>query len=319
MYTIYQNIPRYKDFLIKGIVPSKDQHKQLAEQFAAGGYDSLSFSPGVGRDCPKCTIDFIEHYSGLKELQISACNIVDIHSIPDLQLSIKSLRWGKSSFKKDLSFLESLKDLEYFSIYGASVNAHAISSLSGLLSLDISAIDAYVIKFKHLKKLAYLYISHNCKNIDRTDISELVNLKGLSFIFMTNLADFSFMSSLRGLVGASFVWVPKLNELPDLSELNQLKTLEFDTCKRLMDPGFVNTSRSIENLLALNCNIAPYFLTPLQNHLSLQRVCISFNSKKKKQEVAKMLGDKYMFLSQQLFKYEVSPTFVKKIDPIVPI
>lgn len=138
MYTVFTREPPYKDFLIKGFVPSKDQHKQLSEQFRMGGYDSLSFQPGNLQHFPKCSIDFIEQYTELKSLSIAACDITDLDSISFLQPSIQSLGLGGSKSKKDLHFVKSLKNLEYFFVHGPSKNVDAISALHNLLILSIS-------------------------------------------------------------------------------------------------------------------------------------------------------------------------------------
>ena len=108
MYTFHEQRPEYKEFIIKGYIPTQDQHQRLAEQFITGGYDSLVYQPGDLHTCPKSSIEFIRLYKGLKKLSIGCCNILDIYAIAEYQPAIDDLYLGLSSSKKNLSFLRSM-------------------------------------------------------------------------------------------------------------------------------------------------------------------------------------------------------------------
>jgi hypothetical protein len=313
MYTFDTPNDSMKVMYIKEKLPSVEEHKKLAEEFAKGEYTHLGFGPpnGLTSGTPKCSVEFLQYYKGIKGFGINGYNVVDLHLISQFYPDLESLGLTGETIK-DLSFLSKFKNLKALGVHGPVKNINTISEMQSLTSLSLSKLDMTTIGFHGLKNLSFLTLGHNCKGMEKSGIETLDSLLGIWFSFITNAGNFSYLSSLTNLIGISFFWVSKLESLPDLSNLTQLKTIEFDVCNRLTDIRGLMTNTSLENFRASGTGLDASALNMLNTHPSLKKASIIFDSVRKKNEAKQILGDKY-YLPIDLNLYEINPEKTPKV------
>jgi Immunity protein 51 len=194
---------------------------------------------------------------------------------------------------------------------GGKVNVSNIdfSKLNKLTYLGLSGqVDASHIDFSKLNNVKN-FVFGNVKNIEKSNVGEMKSVRALSVDSTNTLSNIDFIRTMESLIGISFLDVSKIESVPDLSLLKQLKTLEFVDCNQIKDLSGVRGNRSIETLM-VSGNFHPKIdiLEPLKDHPTLRQVSIGFRSDKLKRLSKEILGDKD---TPHLDYYIISETDVK--------
>jgi len=304
--------------------PNKEDSLYLAMAIKKGEYDGLCITNPYVRytknvkTYPTITLDFLDHFISLRALCIIGYYVEDISRFVKYKDSIELLSLDVSKCKNPelINIFSNLKDISLHCKNGWNSNSIITPNTEELDCGQFT--DIRIFDFKNAVKLFNVQISNNAKHTEHSNLGSAPNVRVLDFMFMRNLSDFNFISSMSTLLHISFFWVPKLEAIPDISRLTQLKMISVDTCSRLRDLSAIAHNHSIESLLLLNRIPDVDILRPLVDHPSLKYIYASFKTQKLKQQAHAMLGDRLKGNIHDLPTYVIGPDVLEVEYPQAP-
>jgi hypothetical protein len=193
-----------------------------------------------------CFLDYIPSVRNLSVTSYLTIDFTPLIKLPDLRrLSIGETK----SISVDLSFVSEFRSLESLYIDGMKKGLDRISKLSALKVLTLRGVKLsnlnMIIGLKHLTELNLLFGSY--KNLEA--ISSAKNLQMLEISRTRQIPNFSFLDSLENLISLTFEGMSKMEVLPDLKGLVNLKKIQIDNNSRLTDISAVEQLEKLEQLV----------------------------------------------------------------------
>lgn len=214
----------------------------------------------------------------VKKLYFNGFNNTSLQSVSEM-IQLTSLRLEPNK-KLDISFIEKLKLLTEISLTGSFFEIDPLSSCNELTTIYLSTTINSFSFFNPLNKIEKLNIDNCIATNDFSPLNKptLSNLSITSIKMLENvnvLADFENLDSLR--LDAS-----RVEKLPDLTKLRNLKKLELGYMKVWENPEILQTLPRLETLQLneINTKLKPeqfYFLTEMDTLTTLDFRFMDYN------------------------------------------
>jgi hypothetical protein len=303
-------------------LPSIEESMELSKAFEQGEYQGLMIMDKNIREHKQPTyltidLEFINYFSNIQLLGIIGFYFLDIKPLLKFKndLVFLSIDVSKCQNPELVNEFSNLKSLKLYCKKGWNGDAIITPNTEELGWND--DVDLRIFDFEKAYKLFCIKFAGNGKHIRHFNLGSAPNVRILDFMFMRNLSEFDFISSMHSLMHISFFWAPKLEAIPDISKLTQLKMISVDTCSRLRDLSAIAHNHSIESLLMLNRISDVEILRPLVDHPSLKYIYASFKTQKLKQQASNMLGDRLKGNIHDLPTYVIGPDVLEVEYPQV--
>lgn len=193
--------------------------------------------------------DFYPLLPSLRNIDISSYNTLDY--TPLLQnRELTDLGIGETkSTSVDLSFIKEFKNLTTLWIDGMKKGLESASVLSKLERLTFRGVKMnnldLISNLENLKQLRLLYGSY--KNLEA--ISNVKSIKTLEISRTRQIPNYDFLKTMDNLNSLYFEGMAKMEKLPDLSGLTNLRRIQIDNNSRLVDITNLNQLSSLETFL----------------------------------------------------------------------
>lgn len=192
---------------------------------------------------------FLDYIPSVKNLSVTSYMTTDFRLLTKLP-HLKRLSMGETkSTSVDLSFISEFRSLESLYVDGMKKGLESIEKLSALEVLTLRGIKFanldVIIGLKHLRELNLLFGSY--KNLDA--ISFVASLRILEISRTRQIPNFDFLASLRNLTSLTFEGMSKMEVLPDLSGLLNLRKIQIDNNCSLKDINAVGQLKNLEELV----------------------------------------------------------------------
>nr|WP_315423365.1 hypothetical protein [uncultured Pedobacter sp.] len=193
-----------------------------------------------------CFLDYIPSVRNLSVTSYLTADFIPLLKLPDL----KRLSIGETkSTSVDVSFVSEFRSLESLYIDGMKKGLDCISKLSALKVLTLRGVKLanlnMIFGLENLRELNLLYGSY--KNLEA--ISSAKNLQILEISRTRQIPNFSFLDSLGNLISLTFEGMSKMEVLPDLKGLINLKKIQIDNNSSLTDISAVEQLKKLEQLV----------------------------------------------------------------------
>ncbi len=236
-------------------------------------------------------LTFLKYYSFSKNVQIDVYNLESLNGFEYLSSDMEFFGFGLTKRKFSLNFLERFTNLKQLYLQGHTKDIDVVSKLINIERLTLREITLNDLSILlPLKKLWWLAIKlGGTKKL--SDISELTNLKYLELWMIRGLEDISFISKLKNLQFLFLQDLKNVKKLPDLSNCYSLRKIYIESLKSLSGVQSIAEVSSLEELLVVSGNnFKPSDFECLVNHKNLKTAFVGLGSKKKNDEVKKLLN-----------------------------
>jgi hypothetical protein len=183
--------------------------------------------------------------------------------------SLKMLRLEESELE-DLSSIEELEDLRYFSLEKSQNKKLSIKSLEKFLNLQELRLEGkkrdmdIVLKLKNIEKLSLfsckevdMALFENTKNLKRLIISggnienlqTISNFQYLEYLYLDNLRELDNVEFIRNLSSIIFLYlgrIPNLTQLPNFKNCKSLKKIELENNNKVTNLKSILTATDLE-------------------------------------------------------------------------
>ncbi|PCJ62700.1 MAG: hypothetical protein COA58_16860 [Bacteroidetes bacterium] len=193
--------------------------------------------------------DFYSKLPALRNIDISSFHTSDYTPLLQNKL-LTDLGIGETkSNVVDLSFIKEFKSLKTLWIDGMKKGLESTSELSKLERLTFRGVKMnnldLINNLENLKQLRLLFGSY--KNLDA--ISNVKSIKTLEISRTRQIPNYEFLKSMDNLNSLYFEGMSKMERLPDLSGLTNLKRIQIDNNSRLTDLTNLNQLPNLETFL----------------------------------------------------------------------
>lgn len=193
--------------------------------------------------------DYYSLLPALRNFDISSFNTLDY--TPLLQnRELTDLGIGETkSIAVDLSFIKEFKNLTTLGIDGMKKGLESTSELSKLERLTFRGVKMnnldLISNLSNLKQLRLLFGSY--KNLD--SIANVKSIKTLEISRTRQIPSYDFLKSMDKLNSLCFEGMSKMEKLPDLLGLTNLRRIQIDNNSRLVDITNLNQLSNLETFL----------------------------------------------------------------------
>lgn len=224
----------------------------------------------------KINFDFYSQLPSLRNFDVSSFNTSDYK--PLLQnKELTGLGIGETkSTAVDLSFIREFRKLTTLYIDGMKKGLESASELPELERLTFRGVKMnnldLINKLEKLKQLRLLFGSY--KNLDA--ISNVKSIRTLEISRTRQIPNYDFLKSMGNLNSLYFEGMSKMEKLPDLSGLTNLKRIQIDNNSRLTDIKNINQLPNLEIFLLF---FPENFKSAYRKELFKQAIDFLLNSK----------------------------------------
>ncbi len=241
------------------------------------------------------------HFVKIFEPYIARVQPQQLEHLPN---SIKSLHIESPKNKKlSLEFLKHHPEIESLALHSCSKDIDKVGYMPNLKSIMIREIT-----FKNLHPL--LDLNPDIEFLDiklggTKDLSLLPSFEKLKYLELwkiNGLDDISFISECYALQHVFLLALSKVNSLPDMSNLKNLRRIHLHTMKNITDLSPICHAPALEDLIIENVShmdVSDFEI--LKNNTTLRAGGFGLNSIKKNESVQKLLGLSHV--SEEEFKY----------------
>lgn len=193
--------------------------------------------------------DFYYQLPALRNFDISSYHTLDYKPLLKNR-DLTDLGIGETkSIAVDLSFIKEFQNLTTLWIDGMKKGLESASGLSKLERLTFRGVKMknldLINDLKNLKQLRLLFGSY--KNLD--SIANVKSIKTLEISRTRQIPDYDFLKSMDNLNSLYFEGMSRMESLPDLSGLINLKRIQIENNSRLTDITNLNQLQNLEIFL----------------------------------------------------------------------
>jgi hypothetical protein len=193
--------------------------------------------------------DFYSQLPALRNFDVSSFNTSDYTPLLQNRL-LTDLGVGETKSQAvDLSFIKEFKDLTTLWIDGMKKGLESASELKKLERLTFRGVKMnnlnLINNLENLRQLRLLFGSY--KDLDA--ISNVKSIRTLEISRTRQIPNYDFLKSMDNLNSLYFEGMSKMEKLPDLSGLTNLKRIQIDNNSRLTDITNLNQLQNLETFL----------------------------------------------------------------------
>jgi len=220
--------------------------------------------------------DFYSQLPSLRNFDISSFNTSDYTPLLKNK-ELTDLGIGETKSRAvDLSFIREFRKLTTLYIDGMKKGLESASDLPELERLTFRGIKMnnldLINNLEKLKQLRLLFGSY--KNLDA--ISNVKSIRTLEISRTRQIPNYDFLKSMENLNSIYFEGMSKMEKLPDLSGLTNLKRIQIDNNSRLLDIKNINQLPNLEIFLLF---LPENFKAAYRKELFTQAIDFLLNSK----------------------------------------
>ena len=253
---------------------------------------------------PERSLDFLQNYQGLKQLQINLYGLESVEGIEHVADSLEHLEIGRTKHRLPLDFLSRFGHLKGLCLEEHATGIEVLSQLKQLEELSLRSITLdnleVVADLPNLWSLEL--ILGGTKNL--AALSRAKSLKNLELRLVRNLADISVVSEIPALQRIVLDSLRNVPALPSLKKLHKLRRITLKKMKGIDDLTPLLHATALEDAIIICAShLASEALRPRQKHVSLKAIGFGLGSNKKNRAVALMFPQlqhtiKYPFIYQ---------------------
>jgi len=248
------------------------------------------------------SLDFLEHFGGLKHLRVHLPSLTTIEPIKYVASSLETLElvgFDKPS-RVSLSPIQNCRNLRSITLVRLPQDFDVIWQLPRLERLSLSGYRSTELRPpKPLSKLRNLYLGFGgMENLELLDMTP--NITSVEILRTKGLGDLLPLASLTKLQFIALGDLAQVKRFPDCSRLKKLRRIYLDTMNGLEDLSGLAQAPALEDFILVNSKAPASLLAPLVDHPKLKRVALGLASRKANQEANDAFGD----LAQEIFGTE---------------
>jgi hypothetical protein len=239
------------------------------------------------------SLDFLEHFGGLKHLSVSLPNLVSLEPLRFVCDTLETLYI--SGFMKppklSLSPVGDCRKLRALGLVRLPKDLDVIWDLPALERLSLTGYSQSDLQpTKPLKKLRSFYVGFGgLTNVDF--VSLMPKVAAIEIVRTKGLADLSSLTELTQLQFIGLCDLAQVEAFPNCKGLRKLRRAYLDTLNGLKDLQGLANAPNLEELIVINSKALPEVFEPLVHHRKLKRATIGLASRKASAVVDEQLGE----------------------------
>ncbi len=255
----------------------------------------------------------LRYFPGLERLDVQAPIIRNIDGLRHVADSLKEFTLASTTVRLSLRPVARCARLESLHLQRHVKDFGELRSLTGLHYLGLSGISlpdlSALLPFVHLRSLFLGF----CKPIDLGLLGRFTELEALHIIKMNNLLDLSALRLARNLRRIELEWLPHVETLPDLSELEMLEEVEITTMKSLRDISSIAKAPALRFLALWDCrSLTPQSFECLLGHPTLEHLNFGIGRLKDNDAVAAMFPEQ---MTRPVYSKITPGTYLQRPTP----
>lgn len=231
---------------------SKSERSILSDWLSGRPHPELRVFGTMGIS-PATSLDFLEEFSFLEELEIDLIEIKSWDGLAHVSPKLKRLSLGQTrSSALSLKILERFPRLECLSLEGQKKHIEVVSALEGLKELRLRLITLPDLTLLlPLKKLSALTISlGGTRDVSR--LPEIGKLKSIELALIRGLADLNSLGSTGTLESIRLHSLKHVTALASLKNLTKLRRVYLENLRGLADLRAVADAPALRELTVFN-------------------------------------------------------------------
>jgi hypothetical protein len=236
-------------------------------------------------------LSFLRAFPFLKGFQADVYQLQNLDGLSYLSENLEFLGLGQTKRRFSLKPLAKFKNLKDLYIERHSKDLSVVSGLSHLRYLTLRSITlpglSILIPLQQLRSLALKLGGTR----DLALLPELKNLRYLELWMIRGLTDLMPIGQMNQLRYLFLQDLKQVNQLPSFKQLSSLMRCHVENLKGLQDLCPIATASNLRELLVVNMPHIPVeHFSCFKSHPTLQNASIGLGSKRRNEEVSKLIG-----------------------------